>query len=115
MRFLIIEDDPTISDTVQICFSLRWPDAEVVATDTGEEGLKLATAQPPDVIILDIGLPGMDGYQTLRRMRDITMAPVIMLTAKDGDLPMVKGLESVLMTTSPSHLRVRVRSYIFCG
>ena len=94
MRFLIIEDDPIISDTVQICFSLRWPDAEVVVTDTGEEGLKLVTAQPPDLIILDVGLPGIDGYQTLRRIRDITLAPVIMLTAKDGDLSKVKALES---------------------
>ncbi len=61
MRFLIIEDDPIVSDTVNICFSLRWPDAEVVITDTGEEGLKLVTAHPPDLIILDVGLPGMDG------------------------------------------------------
>ncbi len=84
MRILIIEDDPIISETVDICFSLRWPEAEVVLTDTGEEGLKLATAQPPDVIILDVGLPGMDGFQTLRRLRGITEAPVIMLTARDG-------------------------------
>ena len=94
MRFLIIEDDPIISDTVQICFNLRWPEAEVVITDTGEEGLKLVTAHAPDVIILDVGLPGIDGYQTLKRMRSITAAPVIMLTAKDGDLSKVRGLES---------------------
>ena len=93
MRFLIIEDDPLVSDTVNICFNLRWPDAEVVSTDTGEEGLKLATAQAPDLIILDVGLPGIDGYQTLRRLRDMTDAPVIMLTAQDGDLSKVKGLE----------------------
>ncbi len=53
MRILIIEDDPIISETLDICFSLRWPEAVVVVTDTGEEGLKLATAQPPDVIILE--------------------------------------------------------------
>ena len=94
MQFLIIEDDPIISETVQICFSLRWPEAEVVVTETGEEGLKLVTAQPPDVIILDVGLPGMDGYQTLRRMRAITRIPIIMLTAQDGDLSKVRGLES---------------------
>ena len=93
MRILIIEDDPIISETVDICFSLRWPKAEVVLTDTGEEGLKLASAQPSDVIILDVGLPGMDGYETLRRLRVITEAPVIMLTARDGEVAKVKGLE----------------------
>ena len=93
MRILIIEDDPIISETVDICFSLRWPEAEVVLTDTGEEGLKLATAQPPDVIILDVGLPGMDGFETLRRLRGITEAPAVMLTARDGEVSKVKGLE----------------------
>jgi len=93
MRLLIIEDDPIISETVTICFSLRWPEAEVVVTDTGEDGLKMAIAQPPDVIILDVGLPGIDGYETLRRLRGSTKAPTIMLTARDGDVSKVKGLE----------------------
>ncbi len=93
MRILIIEDDPIISDTVQVCFSLRWPDAEVVTADSGEEGLELVTAHHPNVVILDVGLPGIDGYQTLRRIRAITGTPVIMLTAKDGDLAKVKALE----------------------
>ncbi len=93
MRILIIEDDPIIRETVDICFSLRWPEAEVVLADTGEEGLKLAIAQHADVIILDVGLPGMDGYETLRRLRGITEAPVIMLTARDGEVAKVKGWE----------------------
>ncbi len=93
MRILIIEDDPIISETVDICFSLRWPKAEIVLSDTGEEGLKLAAAQAPDVIILDVGLPGMDGYDTLRRLRGVTDTPIIMLTARDGEVSKVKGLE----------------------
>ncbi len=93
MKLLIIEDDPIITDTVTLCFSLRWPEAEVVAVESGEEGIKLATAQAPDVIILDVGLPGIDGYETLRRLRGITEAPAIMLTARDGDVSKVKGLE----------------------
>ena len=93
MKILVIEDDPIISETVTICFNLRWPEAEVMATDSGEQGLKMATASTPDVIILDVGLPGMDGYETLRRLRSITEAPAIMLTAKDGEVAKVKGLE----------------------
>ena len=93
MKILVIGDDPIISETVTICFNLRWPEAEVMATDSGEPGLKLATASTPDVIILDVGLPGMDGYETLRRLRSITDAPAIMLTARDGEVAKVKGLE----------------------
>ena len=93
MKILVIEDDPIISETVTICFNLRWPEAEVIATDSGEQGLKLATASAPDVIILDVGLPGMDGYETLRKLRSVTDAPAIMLTAKDGEVAKVKGLE----------------------
>ena len=93
MKLLVIEDDPIISETVTICFNLRWPEAEVIATDSGEEGLSLARAESPDVIILDVGLPGMDGYQTLRKLREITEAPAIMLTARDSEVAKVKGLE----------------------
>jgi two-component system OmpR family response regulator len=94
MKLLIIEDDPVISETVTICFNLRWPEAEVVVTDSGETGLKLATAEAPDVIILDVGLPGMDGYETLRQLRQITETPAIVLTAKDTEVARVKGLQN---------------------
>ena len=93
MRILIIEDEPIISETVTICFNLQWPEAEVVVAESGEEGLRLATRQAPDVILLDVGLPGMDGYETLRCLRGVTRAPLIMLTARDGELSKVKGLE----------------------
>ncbi len=112
MRLLIIEDDPIISDTVSICFSLRWPEAEIAIAESGEEGLKLATAQAPDVIILDVGLPGMDGYDTLRRLRGVTDAPAIMLTARDGDVSKVKGLEwgaDDYITKPFSHIELMAR------
>ena len=55
--------------------------------------MKLATRQSPDVTILDVGLPGMDGYETLRYLRPVTPAPVIMLPARDGEVSRAKGLE----------------------
>ena len=117
MKLLIIEDDPVIADTVTICFSLRWPEAEIVCTDNGEEGLTLAETESPDVIILDVGLPGMDGYQTLRQLREITDAPAIMLTARDNELAKVKGLEwgaDDYITKPFSHIELlaRVRSVL---
>lgn len=93
MKVLIIDDDPDITETVTICFGLRWPDTEVVIAGSGEEALRVVHATAPDVIMLDVGLPGMDGFETLRRLRELSDAPVIMLTAKDGEVGKVKGLE----------------------
>ncbi|HEU0021551.1 MAG TPA: response regulator transcription factor [Dehalococcoidia bacterium] len=120
MKLLIIEDDPIISETVTICFNLRWPEAEVIATDSGEEGVKLAETESPDVVILDVGLPGMDGYETLRRLRDISDIPAIMLTARDTEVAKVKGLEwgaDDYITKPFSHIELlaRVRAVLRRG
>ena len=93
IKVLVIEDDPIIVDTVAICFYVCWPEATVVSVPTGEEALKLVDDQPPDIIILDVGLPGIDGYQTLKKLRGFSETPVILLTAKDGELARIKGLE----------------------
>ena len=93
MKVLIIEDDPVITETVAICFELRWPEAEVISTDNGEEGVSLVMSQSPQIVMLDVGLPGMDGYQVLRKLRQFTEVPTIMLTAQGSELAKVKGLE----------------------
>ena len=79
MEVLIVDDDPVISETVAICFELRWSKAEIISTDNGEEGVRLAVSQSPQIVILDVGLPGMDGYQALRELRQFTEVPIIML------------------------------------
>ncbi len=112
MKVLIIEDDPVISETVAICFELRWPEAEIISTDNGEEGVKLAMTQSPEIVILDVGLPGMDGYQALRELRQFTEVPTIILTAKEGELAKVKGLEygaDDYMTKPFSHIELLAR------
>ena len=112
MKVLIIEDDPVISETVAICFELRWPEAEIISTDNGEEGVKLATTQSPEIVILDVGLPGMDGYKTLRELRQFTEVAIIILTAREGELAKVKGLEygaDDYMTKPFSHIELLAR------
>lgn len=120
MKLLIIEDDPVINETVTICFNLRWPEAEVVAADSGEAGVKLAASESPDVVILDVGLPGMDGYETLRQLREVTDVPAIMLTARDTEVAKVKGLEwgaDDYITKPFSHIELlaRVRAVLRRG
>ncbi|HLF04314.1 MAG TPA: response regulator transcription factor [Dehalococcoidia bacterium] len=112
MQVLIIDDDPVITETVSICFGLRWPDSEVVIAGSGEQALKVLRTASPDVIMLDVGLPGMDGFDTLRRLRELSDAPVIMLTAKDGEVGKVKGLEwgaDDYMTKPFSHIELLAR------
>lgn len=112
MKVLIIEDDPIAIETIAVCFELRWPEVEVITADRGEDGIKLALTQNPDVVVLDVGLPGMDGFQTLKDLRQFSDASVIMLTARDGEVDKVKALEygaDDFMTKPFSHIELIAR------
>ncbi len=81
-RVLVIEDSSSVRRLIEVC--LRVLDVEVVSVEDGARGLENARASPPDVIILDIGLPGMDGWEVLRRLRsdpDTHAVKVLILTA----------------------------------
>ncbi|OBH03126.1 DNA-binding response regulator [Mycobacterium sp. E2699] len=84
MRVLIVEDEPRLSAT--LAMGLKAEGFAVVTAGTGIEGLQLATENGFDVVVLDIMLPGHNGYEVLRRMRAREVwTPVLMLTAKDGE------------------------------
>ncbi len=93
MRVLVIDDEPDVLEIVRLTFNLRWPDAEVLSAGTGETGLELVEQETPDIVILDIGLPDLDGYQVLRRIRTFSEVPVVMLSARHEEVDKVKGLE----------------------
>ncbi len=93
MKVLIVEDDPIMTETLAVCFYVGWPEFSVISVATGEEALAQITEQPPSIVVLDLGLPGMDGYKALTRIRAISDVPVILLTAKEGELARIKGLE----------------------
>ena len=93
MKVLVIEDNPEIVEVVSLCFQLRWSGATVVSASEGAKGLELVEADSPDVVILDIGLPDMDGFEVLREMRRFSQVPVIMLTVRSEDTDVTKGLE----------------------
>ncbi len=93
MKVVIIEDDPEIVEAVSLCFDLRWPGVEVVSANEGIAGLNLIEKESPDIVILDVGLPDIDGFEVCRRIRLFSDVPVIMLTVKDQEFDKVKGLE----------------------
>ena len=93
MKVLVIEDDPGIIEVVSLCFQLRWAGTTLTSASSGSKGVELVEAENPDVVILDIGLPDMDGYQVLKEVRRFSDVPVIMLTVRDEDTNIAKGLE----------------------
>lgn len=84
MRVLVVEDEARLAKTLEV--GLAAEGFVVVTADNGTDGLWLATEDQFDVVVLDIMLPGLSGYEVLRRMRAASVwTPVLMLTAKDGD------------------------------
>jgi len=82
MKVLIIEDDPTVVETVSLLFNIRWPGVELDSAGMGGEGIEKARAVPYDVVILDLGLPDIDGFDVLKQIRAFSQVPVVILTAR---------------------------------
>ncbi|MEN3280019.1 MAG: two-component system, OmpR family, response regulator, partial [Solirubrobacteraceae bacterium] len=93
MRLLVIEDDMRIASMIRDALREEGMLADVALT--GEDALWMAGATPYDVVILDIGLPGINGYETCRRLRgDGVRTPILMLTARDGVEERILGLDT---------------------
>lgn len=91
-RVLLIEDDPSVRDGLAL--ALRRHGHQVAAAETGEAGLELLRAGSADIVVLDLMLPGMDGFEVCRRIRAAGPVPIVMLTARADDLDVVSGLEA---------------------
>ena len=90
-KILLVDDDPNIRQLVNLY--LEKEGFEVLMADRGDEAVKVFRATPPSLILLDVMLPGMDGWQVCREIRKISNIPIIMLTAKDETFDKVLGLE----------------------
>ena len=112
MRILVIDDEPDVIEVVNLCFSLRWPEAEVSSVNNGDDGIKFVEQEPPDLVLLDIVLPGMDGFQACQEIRQISDVPIIMLSGRDSEVDKVRGLEmgaDDYITKPFSHLELLAR------
>jgi two-component system KDP operon response regulator KdpE len=89
---LVVDDEPQILRALRTSLAAR--DYEVVSADTGEEGLSLAAARAPDIIVLDLGLPDLDGSEVIRRLRTWTEVPVIVLSVRDGQADKIDALDA---------------------
>ena len=114
-RILIVEDEPGIADTLQ--YALRTEGFEPAWVATGEEALAQVNAQPPALVILDVGLPDASGFEVFKRLRATSEVPVIFLTARSDEIDRVVGLELgaddyVPKPFSPRELVARVRGVL---
>ena len=88
---LVVDDEARITSMMRM--NLEAEGVRVIAASNGREALDAIREEIPDIVILDVMMPGMDGYETLRRIRTSSQVPVIMLTAKDEENDRIKGLE----------------------
>jgi two-component system, OmpR family, response regulator VicR len=93
VKVLIVEDDRDIVEAISLAFQIRWPEASVSSTQLGERGVELVEKESPDIVILDLGLPDISGYEVLKQIRLFSSIPVIILTARSEESDIVKGLE----------------------
>jgi two-component system, OmpR family, response regulator ResD len=114
-RILVVDDDPTVTEVVA-----SYLDRAGFAVDTAADGpgaLARAAASPPDLVVLDLMLPGLDGLQVCRRLREAGPVPVVMLTARGDEEDRILGLEIgaddyVTKPFSPRELVLRVASVL---
>lgn len=90
-KIYVVDDDPNIRELIQLYLDKEGYEVEGFAN--GEEVVKRARQTLPDLILLDLMMPGMDGYDTLKEIKKIAEVPIIMVTAKDETLDKIIGLE----------------------
>jgi two-component system KDP operon response regulator KdpE len=108
---MVVDDEPAIVRLVRA--KLQADGYAVITASRGEEALSILEDERPDLVVLDLMMPGMDGFETLRHIRERTQTPVIMLTARSGDADKLKGLQGgaddyVTKPFNPDELSARV-------
>lgn len=112
MKVLVVDDEPDVIKVIAMSFQMQQPSWEVIGAQDGPEALEQIEADHPDVILLDIGLPEMSGFEVLRAIRLFSDVPIIMLTVRDDELSKVQGLEygaDDYVTKPFSHLELLAR------
>ena len=114
-RILIVEDEQSIAELEKDYLELS--DFEVVIANNGTDGLGLAMSEDFDLYILDIMLPGMDGFEICERIREISNAPILMVSARKEDIDKIRGLglgadDYITKPFSPSELVARVKAHM---
>ncbi len=117
MKVVLIEDSPEILKGVSLTFGLRWPDATVLTAMEGRKGVEVVEEESPDIVILDLNLPDIAGFEVLENIRKFSDVPIIILTVRDSEVDELRGLEMgaddyITKPFSPANLLIRVQAIL---
>jgi len=90
---LLVEDNTDIQEATALIFEWKWPEAKIIQAFKGGDGINLAKSEKPDLVLLDLGLPDMDGMRVLKEIRGQGQVPVIILTVRGEEMDKVRALE----------------------
>ena len=112
---LVVEDDPAVSLALEV--ALKGEGYQPILAGNGEKGLELGLAQAPDLLILDVRLPGIDGFELCRTIRRSSDVPIVMVTARADTHDVVAGLEAgaddyLTKPFAPKELSARIRALL---
>ena len=93
MKILTVDDDRLVLEALAYSLTTEWPECEVLAATTAAEAVRSFTNMEPDLVLLDIGLPGESGYEVLRRIRRLSDVPVVLITGRGIEMDEVRGLQ----------------------
>lgn len=115
MKILVVDDDPGLRGLVTL--ALERAGFAVVAASDGQQALTHAAREAPDLVVLDVGLPELDGFEVCRRLRRSSEVPILFLTAQDDEVDRIVGLELgaddyVTKPFSPRELVARIRAIL---
>jgi two-component system KDP operon response regulator KdpE len=117
MKILIVDDDHDLLEALGLGLQLQWQGVELLTATDGEAALTCFFEETPDVVLLDVGLPRLDGFEVLRRIRQVSDTPVLMLTARGEELDKVRGFEIgaddyITKPFSPLELLARIKAVL---
>lgn len=92
MKVLLIEDDAEIIEFVSLAFEVGWPGCKVISTHHGAEGVEMVEKEAPDIVLLDLGLPDISGFEVIKEIRLFSAVPIIIATVRESEPDIVKGL-----------------------
>jgi len=117
VKVLIIEDDQDIVEAVTLAFKVNWPEVKVFYSNTGVSGIEKAKNLSPDLIILDLGLPDINGYEVLKQIRLFSSIPILILTVRSEEEDVVKAFDGeandyIIKPFRQKELLARVRGLV---
>jgi DNA-binding response OmpR family regulator len=91
MKILIVDDDPDIVENLILTFKVSWPDSEVLDSSLGIKSINIVETEQPDIVILDLGLPDISGFEVLKQIRLFSDVPIIVLTVRSEEGSVIKA------------------------